>query len=419
MNLSKWNDFLFEQEQSTVEDPPLKTTNTTARQAMLADTDDGTITIPARTSAEKHILSEMGFTLGKLLGQGKYGSVYMAQDEETGRRLAVKLIIGSNYSDVQREVKNYQFLIDNRDKLGNGKKYFPEVYSSEMKRFRFSPNEMNPNPPLNDVGVIMMELLAPLPKRIKTDLLATGGLETGPQGRFARQRVDFTDRDKRLFKNHGVIFDLVKSSIMGSQLLQNLASNFFTEMLDTVGRKAVNRFLKGDYQDIDGEAYSALQYIVSENWRGLISSRQGQVLFLLTLAELHSYMFPEGGQPKIAYMNDSLIGNIYNQVFESFLRAYVRPVIPGTFSSDDSRQIMQPQDSSALEEFPEAENFVQFMQDMKKIGIVGRDMHSGNFLMRPSDNEIVVVDLGLFKIQDAVKIKDKGDTIPFFEKRNK
>lgn len=417
MNLSKWNEFLFEQEQSTVKDPSLKTTNTTARQSMLANSDDGTIIVPRGVTVEKHILSEMGFTLGKLLGQGKYGSVFMAQDEETGRRLAVKLIIGSNYSDVQREVKNYKFLINNRDKLGNGKKYFPEVYSSELKRYRFSPSEVNPNPPLNDVGVIMMELLAPLPKRIKTDLIATGGLETGPQGRFARQRVDFTTRDKRLFKNHDVIFNLAKSAIKGSQLLQNLTSRFFAEMLDTVGRKAVNRFLKGDYQDIDGEAYSALQYIVSDNWRGSISSRQGQVLFLLTLTELHSYMFPEGGQPKIAYMNDSLIGNIYNQVFESFLRAYVRPVIPGTFSPDDSREIMQPQDSSALEEFPEAVNFVQFMQDMKQIGVVGRDMHSGNFLMRPSDNEIVVVDLGLFKIQDVVKIKDKGDTIPFFERK--
>jgi hypothetical protein len=128
-------------------------------------------------------------------------------------------------------------------------------------------------------------------------------------------------------------------------------------------------------------------------------------------------MFPEGGQPKVAYMNDSLIGMIYNQVFNSFLRGYVRPVVPGTLDPDDSREIMKPQDSSALEEFPEAVNFVQFMQDMKQIGIVGRDMHVGNFLMRPSDNEIVVVDLGLFKIQDAVEIKDKGDTVPFFERK--
>ena len=419
MNLSKWNTYIVEQDETTIADSPLKTTNTQARQAMLSNVDDGTIIIPRGLAAEVHILSEMGFSLGKKLGRGKYGAVFMVQDEETGRRLAAKLIMGSNLSDIQREVNNYKFLITNRDKLGIRKKYFPKVYTSEIKQYKTTPSEFNPSPPVNDIGIIMMELLEPLPKRIKTDLLATGGLETGPRGRYDRRRVDFTARDKRLFKNHNVIFDLSKSALQGSQLLQNLTSSFFNEMLDTVARRAVNRFLKGDYQDIDGEAYSALQFIVTENWRGLISSRQGQVLFLLTLTELHSYMLPEGGEPKVPYMNDMLIGNIYNQVFESFLRAYVRPVIPGTFSPDDSREIMQPQDSSALEEFPEAKNFIQFMQDMNKIGIVGRDMHSGNFLMRPSDNEIVVVDLGLFKIQDIVKVKDKAETIPFFEKRNK
>jgi serine/threonine protein kinase len=417
MNLSKWNSFITEQDESTAKDPVLQTTNTTARQEMLANSDDDTIIVPRGVMVEEHILSEMGFTLGRKLGEGKYGAVYMAQDETTGRRLAVKLIMGSTYSDAQREVTNYKFLINNRDKLGNGKKYFPKVYSSELKRYKFAPSEMNPSPPLYDIGIILMELLAPLPKRIKTDLLATGGLETGPQGRFARQRVDFTARDKRLFKNPNVVFDLAKYSIKGSQLLQNLARSFFTEMVDTVSKKVVERFVKNDYQDIDEEAYSALQYIVSDNWLESLASWRAQVLFLLTLTELHSYMFPEGGQPKVAYMNDSLIGMIYNQVFNSFLRGYVRPVVPGTLDPDDSREIMKPQDSSALEEFPEAVNFVQFMQDMKQIGIVGRDMHVGNFLMRPSDNEIVVVDLGLFKIQDAVEIKDKGDTVPFFERK--
>jgi hypothetical protein len=37
--------------------------------------------------------------------------------------------------------------------------------------------------------------------------------------------------------------------------------------------------------------------------------------------------------------------------------------------------------------------------------------------MRPSDNEIVVVDLGLFKIQDVIKLKDKAETVPFFERK--
>jgi serine/threonine protein kinase len=157
MNLSKWNKFITEQDASTAKDPVLQTTNTTARQEMLANSDDDTIVIPRGVMVEEHILSEMGFTLGKELGQGKYGTVYMAQDEGTGRRLAAKLIMGSTYSDVQREVTNYKFLINNREKLGNRKKYFPEVFSSELKKYKFTPSEVNPSPPVYDIGIIMME----------------------------------------------------------------------------------------------------------------------------------------------------------------------------------------------------------------------------------------------------------------------
>ncbi len=90
----------------------------------------------------------------------------------------------------------------------------------------------------------------------------------------------------------------------------------------------------------------------------MLNSRQSQVLFLLTLAELHSHLYPKDGEPVVAFMNDTLVGNIYNQVFESYLRAYVRPVIPGTMDSGGSTRIMEPQDSSSLEQFPEAGAFV-------------------------------------------------------------
>ena len=407
MNLSKWNTFIVEQDETTIMDPPQ---NTNAR--------DGVITVPSGKEPSDAILEEMGYEIDKELGAGKYGTVIKIIDQETKNQFACKVVMGSPLPDIKREVDNYKFLIENRDKLGVRKKYFPKVFYSEIKKYSWPSSEISPNPPAYDIGLIIMELLAPLPKRVKTDLLATGGVETGPRGRFDRRRVNFTTRDKRLFKNHNVIFDLAKSAVQGSQLLQNLAPNNFNQIVDVVSRNAVNRFLKGEYQDIDGEAYEALQFIVSENWRQLLNSRQSQVLFLLTLTELHKYLYPEGGEPIVAFMNDTLIGNIYNQVFESYLRAYVRPVIPGTMDSGGNTRIMEPQDSSSLEQFPEAAGFIRFMQDMKQIGIVGRDMHAGNFLMRPSDNEIVVVDLGLFKIQDAVQIPDNKETIPIFE-RNK
>ncbi len=406
MNLSKWNSFIVEQDETTIMDPPQ---NTNQR--------DGVITIPSGKEPSNAILEEMGYEIGKKLGAGKYGTVISIIDQETKNQFACKIIMGSPIPDIKREVNNYKFLIENRDKLGTRKKYFPKVFYSEIKKYSWPSSEISPNPPVYDIGLIIMELLAPLPKRVKTDLLATGGMETGPRGRFDRRRVNFTTRDKRLFKNHSVIFDLAKSAVQGSQLLQNLTPNNFNQIVDTVGRSAVNRFLKGQYQDIDGEAYEALQFIVSEDWRQLLNSRQSQVLFLLTLVELHKYLYPEGGEPVVAFMNDTLVGNIYNQVFESYLRAYVRPVIPGTMDSGGSTRIMEPQDSSSLEQFPEAAGFIRFMQDMKQIGIMGRDMHAGNFLMRPSDNEIVVVDLGLFKIQDAVRIPYNKETIPIFERK--
>jgi serine/threonine protein kinase len=403
MNLSKWNSFLFENN-TTVKD-------TTARP------NDGTIIVPSGLSPDGAVLKEMGYEVGKELGAGKYGTVVKIIDQETRNQFACKIIMGSPLPDIQREVSNYKFLINNRDKIGIQKKYFPKVYYSEIKQYTSAPNDFSSNPPVYNIGLIIMELLAPLPNRVKTDLLATGGVETGPRGRFDRRRVDFTKRDKRLFKNHTVIFDLAKSAVQGSQLLQNLTPNNFNQIVDDVARSAVNRFLKGDYQDIDGEAYEALQFIVSEDWRKMLNSRQSQVLFLLTLAELHSHLYPKDGEPVVAFMNDTLVGNIYNQVFESYLRAYVRPVIPGTMDSGGSTRIMEPQDSSSLEQFPEAGAFVRFMQEMKQIGIIGRDMHAGNFLMRPSDNEIVVVDLGLFKIQDIVQIPDNKETIPIYERK--
>ena len=405
MDLRKWSNFLLkEDDDATIMDP--------------MPSAEGSITIPSGQSAGSHILSEMGYEIQNELGRGKYGTVVKAVDKETSSPVAVKIIISDPLS-VKREVTNYKFLVENRDKLGERKKYFPKVYSSEMKVFNFTPTEVNPRPPTSHIGIIVMELLSPLPSRIKTDLLATGGLQTGPRGRFDRRRVNFTQRDKRLFKSHDVLLDLSKTSIMESQMLQNLFGQQFRKLIEHVPKRAVSRFLKGDYQDIDGEAYPALQLIVSENWRGLISGRQGQVLFLLTLIELHNFIFPKNREPRIAYMSDSLTGAVYNQVFEAFLRAYVRPVIPGTLNPYDSTAIMKPQHSSALAQFPEAQNFVQFMQDMKQLGIVGRDMHAGNFLMRPSDNEIVVVDLGLFNIREVIEIPDKGETVPFFEERRR
>ena len=120
-------------------------------------------------------------------------------------------------------------------------------------------------------------------------------------------------------------------------------------------------------------------------------------------------------------MNDSLKMTCYNQLYEAFKKNYVKPIIPGSFTGRFGREIMRPQPESAIEDFPEAQNIIQFLNDMKQIGFSGFDLHSDNIMVRPIDKELVVVDLGLFKLEDLAKVEDSGETTPFdlFEKRNK
>ena len=404
MNLSKWNSYIIEQDES--EEP---------------STGQDAIQMTTNVPIEDFIIDYLGYEKIKDLGSGVFGYVYMIEDKETRNKYAIKIISGTEESSdhIDREVANYKFVLENRNTLGVTKKYFPIVYYSEKLNIQFAMTDFHRSsgsqPRINPTGVVIMELLEPLDPRVKKDLLATGGLETGARGRYDRQKVNFSVRDERLFKNHNVLYDIAKQSIMNSQLLQNIVPRDIGNIADSVARKAVNRYIKGEYKDIDGEAYDALQFIFMSDWRQYVSGRKGQVLFLLSLVELHRTLYPPGKDPLILFMNDSLLGNIYSQVLESFIKAYVRPIIPGTVHDHDSSASLEPQHSSALEQFPEARGFIEFIKAMKEAGFTGRDMHAGNFMVRPSDKELVIVDLGLFKMSGVAEIVDDGKTIPFFE----
>jgi len=403
MNISKWNSLLVEQEQTTQEDEQ-----------------DITV-IPSGVPAEQHILQGMGYEIGRDLGSGVFGDVVEITDNETGNKFAAKLLLGGAPEATAREIRNYKFVLENRDNFGLNKKYLPKVYYSEIITFKNSPSSMNPEPPAYQMGIIVMELLAPLPNRVYRDLIATGRAETGDvRNRFANRRaIDFSERDKRLFKNHTAILDILGNAIKHSQLLQNLISTQFNSIANRVSHKATSRFLKGGPQDLSPELNNLVHMAVGNQWTTKLKNRQAQQMFIILLDEFYKHMFPEGGTPVVQYMNDYLVSNIMGQIYEGFLQNYFRPIIPGSMSQDNPTTIMKPQHHSSVEQFPEAAGFIQFLNDMKAVGVTARDMHKGNFLMRPSDNEIVVVDLGLFEIQDAAQVADRGDTVPFFERKRR
>ena len=185
MNLSKWNSFLYEE----VDETPTK-----KDEYSVPD-----IVVPRGMGIEEKVLSELSdrFELKRKLGEGKYGVVYLLESKssEAGpddKFNAVKIIFGADSGAVAREINNYQFVKDNYQNLGVRRKYFPRVYETKQGTYASAPSEMNPNPPNFEFGYVRMEVLEPIDPRVKTDLLATGGVTLGPGGPYDFKKVDFT-----------------------------------------------------------------------------------------------------------------------------------------------------------------------------------------------------------------------------------
>jgi len=465
MNLSKWNNFLFEE----VDEIPTKKD----------EYDTADVVIPQGVDSIEKILSEKAdrFKIIKKIGKGKFGVVYEAEfknPKSKVRACAIKVIVGAEPGAITREINNYQFVKDNYQNFGLRRKYFPKVYETQKGTYSFEPTELSPNPPTFEYGFVVMEILEPIDSRIKTDLTATGGVTLGPGGPYDFKKIDFTERDKRLFRNRETVKEIVKSTLQGSQQISNLLRNNVSDFVEQVSEKATRRFYNKEYnirnlgkeykqafnvverENIDDEN-SPLVYkpVLPSNWHDSITGQQGKMLFIITLIEVDKYIHPlisrkdiemynqkkkeaeeeaakqgdkksrpkyvpKPGETKIPYFTATTKGFAYSQLYETFKKNYVKPIIPGSFTGRFGREIMKPQPESALEDFPEAQNVITFLNDMKQIGFSGFDLHSDNVMVRPADKELVIVDLGLFKLEDLAKVEDSGDTTPFdlFEKRS-
>ena len=255
MNLTKWNTFLTEDidEQPTRKD----------------EYDTADVIVPKGVDSIEKILSEKAdrFKIIKKIGEGKFGVVYEAEFKELKsktRLCAIKVIIGAEPGAITREINNYQFVKDNYQNFGLRRKYFPKVYETQKGTYSFEPTESNQNPPTFEYGFIIMEILEPIDPRIKTDLMATGGVTLGPGGRYDFKKIDFTERDKRLFSNYKTIEKMIKMTLEGSQLLSNLMRNDISNFVENVSERAAYRFYNQMYGNLPEEYSKAFNILVPE-----------------------------------------------------------------------------------------------------------------------------------------------------------
>ena len=110
----------------------------------------GAPTVPSGNEVEQapaEILKNRGFELTSLLGQGKFGKVYSAFDNND-REVAIKVIsfdVQGGESSVDKEISNYVTIQKAREKSDLVAKHFPELYGKPFKEGKY--------------GFIVMEML--------------------------------------------------------------------------------------------------------------------------------------------------------------------------------------------------------------------------------------------------------------------
>tara|TARA_B100001093_G_C26850567_1_gene1024919 strand:+ start:1103 stop:2200 length:1098 start_codon:yes stop_codon:yes gene_type:complete len=360
-----WKQFLIEQE--------------TAGPTFKFNADEPTSPDPIvnKQTGIKAYLSDSDFYVDTLLGSGADGKVYRIADKKTGRKMALKVISPSTAKghgqDLEREVKNYKFLMNNRASFGQKAKYFPVVYRTGLvdipKPFETIDGRKE------RAGLIFMEELEPLPDDLVKKLFAMSGKVKGS---------NLSQRDKILFKNEKLVKNFLTLILQQARIVTS-------DKIDKIVNNAVKL-----YSDFSiSPNMDAL--LATENETKKELSRYGVRLFATLLQSIIKY--------------DSQAYEDEKKLFKSFAVSLNRPFkynyrrpLKTTDTQTREKSVYVGFDEEFDEEgyvdsnFPEAENLKKQVQAFEELGISFFDVHSKNVMMRPDTKDIVIVDVGRFNM---------------------
>ncbi len=303
---------------------------------------DATGAMPAHLDAKKieaanqELLGQQGYAVLRELGRGYYGVVYEVQNEQTGERLAAKVVRKSD-----RETENYEFAMKNKASMPpEYAKYLPEV------------KEIIPG--ASDRNIIFMELLKPLPSRVAQELFA---MEDEP---------DASQKTEKILKSPEAVAELVGKIVNNNRILNQMRD--FLVNREKVTKAAVSAATKSSHSDPES----------------LMKAVYGAVV-----RELEFQSVGVSKSFESALKND-LLFNLDKQVV---------PVHqPESDDLEPDTLWTGPAMAKTQDLFPEAQNLIDamkyFMQDRSWRP---KDVHIKNVMMRPSTNDFVIVDLGLFE----------------------
>lgn len=342
-------------------------------------------------------LKEKGYYLDKVLGSGKDGIVYQATNVKTGQKVAIKTIAidQGEGADAEREVKNYKFVKDNYDSLGENKKYLPVVYEASMEDIPVQGEGMEGIKMRK--GFIIMEQLEPLPSEVARAMFVIGGgSKTNKEARIKR--------DRRLLKNPSLVTSMLGMAwgLVNPKTTERLLT---FEAVEAAEPKILELFFTANTEPMNNS------YI-----RRMAMSDKGKELMTLyvntTYQEMLNHLPPEEEkgkiedyETKIKQLIEDSEKTIKEDLVESFYQAYARPLVTGAAGiTPPPKSGLRGFDftwfgeEEAEEDFPEIIGVRAAMKEFAGRDFKPYDVHAGNVMMRPGTNDIVIVDLGRFNI---------------------
>jgi hypothetical protein len=370
----------------------------------------------------QRILEKLGYTLGDELGSGQFGAVFSVV-RPNGEKAAVKIMsingVKGGESTVDKEINNYNTVQDARKKSKLVAKHFPKVYESFKE---------------SGYGFIVMELLSNkgVKKNLIKDIFQGQEGTVAPTGDAVVQGA-YKDVRRRMYsyltneKSRNKILDKFLNGA-GEETIhrvkQELSHLPFLQIPAFVAGKDDELYSKIKNRASDILLYTAQDAVFAnpmekeeneeEKKRDLkeeFKSNPGLLMFLVRLLEIL-----KEEDLKFYYQNNIGISMGWIDFIRkaSPVGIHNRPEVGkeddyGGSGADIGGAVTESQSIQAA------------IEELEVItGLAGRDMHDNNVMIRPYTEDIVIVDLGLFKPRAEVVQERKDLTMKIkIKKRTK
>lgn len=351
-------------------------------------------------------VQDAGYKFEDYLGGGQFGQVFKVINTQTGMEQAMKIVTGTPNS-TNREVRNYELVQDARKKSKVIAKHFPETYASWKQE---------------DFGFIAMEILEPVEYQDEAMLVDLTNIASARES----DRVAYTTPSNQSYKAKqwfdtrfldslkGIGEKIESHALQGIQLptpIDNGDLLYYTSPTFMSGLKA------------QAESFSPAFYNKMDEHLETFLNTQGKMSFPKT-SRILGIVKDETPDAEYIVVSMAVIANVVMNIrgkaqqelgqqidvadLDNVVSSALVPFVKG-YREFSTMRVGYDKKGPQVATGTEKESWDKIIKELYDLtGLVARDVHYGNVMQRPN-GDLVIVDLGLFKMQ--------GDSPGLFESR--